>query len=74
MAWQAKLGTQVRIARFLLALEQRKSVEEAGAVFGSQGVTPAQVEKLRKIAEASEFGIRMRIYYYLSRLTRGQIS
>lgn len=74
VAWQAKLGTQVRIARFLLALEQRKSVEEAGAVFGSQGVTPAQVEKLRKIAEASEFGIRMRIYYYLSRLTRGQIS
>ena len=49
-------------------------MEEAGAVFGSQGVTPAQVEKLRKIAETSEFGIRMRIYYYLSRLTRGQIS
>ena len=74
VAWQAKLGTQVRIARFLLALEERKSVEEAGAVFGSQGVTASQVEKLRKIAEGSEFGIRMRIYYYLSRLTKGQVS
>ena len=74
VAWQAKLGTQVRIARFLLALEERKSVEEAGAVFGSQDVTASQVEKLRKIAEGSEFGIRMRIYYYLSRLTKGQVS
>ena len=74
VAWQAKLGTQVRIARFLLALEQRKSVEEAGAVFGSQGITPSQVEKLRKIAETSEFGIRMRIYYYLSKITKGQVS
>lgn len=74
VAWQAKLGTQVRIARFLLALEQRKSVKEAGAVFGSQGITPSQVEKLRKIAETSEFGIRMRIYYYLSKITKGQVS
>ncbi len=73
-AWQEKLGTQVRIARFLLALERRESVEEAGAVFGNRGVTPDQVEKLRIIAEKSEFGIRMRIYYYLSRLTKGQVS
>lgn len=27
-AWQAKLGTRVRIARFLLMLEERKSIEE----------------------------------------------
>lgn len=73
-AWQAKLGTQVRITRFLLALEERKSIEETRAVFGKQGVTASQVEKLRKIAEESPFGIRMRIYYYLSKMTAGQIS
>ena len=72
-AWQAKLGTQVRITRFLLALEERKSIEEARTVFGKQGVTVFQVEKLRKIAEESPFGIRMRIYYYLSKMTTGQI-
>ena len=74
VAWQAKLGTRVRIARFLLALEQRKSIGEAAAVFGSQGVTPSQVEKLRAIAEQSDFSIRMRIYYYLSKMTKGQVS
>ena len=73
-AWQAKLGTRVRIARFLRMLEERKSIEETRAVFGEQGVTPSQVEKLCKIAEQSDFGIRMRIYYYLSKMTVGQIS
>ena len=68
-AWQAKLGTRVRIARFLLMLEERKSIEETRAVFGEQGVTASQVEKLRAIAEKSDFSIRMRIYYYLSKMT-----
>ena len=73
-AWQAKLGTRVRIARFLLMLEERKSIEETRAVFGEQGVTASQVEKLRAIAEKSDFSIRMRIYYYLSKMTVGQVS
>lgn len=74
VAWQQKLGTRVRIARFLLALEQRESVEKAAAAFGHQGITPDQVEKLRAVAEKSEFGIRMRIYYYLSKMTAGAVS
>ena len=73
-AWQAKLGTRVRIARFLLMLEERKSIEETRTVFGEQGVTASQVEKLRDIAEQSDFSIRMRIYYYLSKMTTGQVS
>lgn len=74
VAWQKKLGTQVRITRFLLALQNRRSVAEAAAVFGSQGITEDQVEKLIAIAEQSEFGIRMRIYYYLSKMTKGRTS
>ncbi len=74
VAWQSKLGTRVRTERFLLALEQRKSVEEAAAVFGSQGITPEQTEILRAAAEKAEFSIRMRIYYYLSRITKGRQS
>lgn len=73
-AWQAKLGSRVRIARFLLALEQRRSVEEAAAIFGAKGVTADQAEKLCAIAETAKFSIRMRIYYYLSRMTKGQMS
>lgn len=73
-AWQEKLNTQVRITRFLLALQERRSVSEAAAVFGSKGMTEAQLEKLKDIAEKSEFGLRMRLYYYLSRMTKGHVS
>lgn len=73
-AWQSKLNTQVRITRFLLALEERKSISEAAAVFGSQGLTGVQLERLKEIAEQSEFGLRMRLYYYLSRMTKGHES
>ncbi len=73
-AWQAKLNTQVRITRFLLALKQRKSIEEAASVFGSGGITEEQVEKLTSIGDHSEFDIRMRVYYYLSRMTKGHVS
>lgn len=73
-AWQAKLNTQVRITRFLLAIEERRSIQEAAAVFGNEGMTDGQLEKLKAIAEKSEFGLRMRLYYYLSRMTKGQVS
>lgn len=73
-AWQEKLNTQVRITRFLLALKERRSVSEAASVFGSKGMTEAQLEKLKDIAEDSEFGLRMRLYYYLSRMTKGHVS
>ncbi|MCI9622267.1 MAG: bifunctional fucokinase/L-fucose-1-P-guanylyltransferase [Lachnospiraceae bacterium] len=73
-AWQEKLNTQVRITRFLLALKERRSVSEAASAFGSQGVTEAQLEKLKGIAEDAEFGLRMRLYYYLSRMTKGHVS
>ncbi len=71
LAWQHKLNSQVLIARFLRALEQRESVEQAMAVFGAEGISPEQVERLTKIAETSPFGIRMRLYYYLSKMTQG---
>jgi fucokinase len=74
VAWQDKLNSQVRIARFLLALQNRKSIGEAAAVFGSQGISEAQVEKLTAIAEQSDFSIRMRLYYYLSKMTKGRVS
>lgn len=73
-AWQAKLNTQVRITRFLLAIEERRSIREAAAVFGNQGLTKGQLEKLKAIAEKSEFGLRMRLYYYLSKMTKGHVS
>lgn len=74
VAWQNKLNTQVRIARFLLALQERKSVSQAAAVFGRRGITKEQTQKLKAIAKQEEFSIRMRIYYYLSQMTTGHES
>ncbi len=74
VAWQAKLNTQVRIARFLLALEQRRSIGEAALVFGREGIRKPELEKLLEIAEQSEFSLRMRLYYYLSKMTKGHVS
>ena len=64
-AWQAKLGTRVRIARFLLMLEERKSIEETRAVFGEQGVTASQVEKLGPLRKSliSAFACAFTIIY-----------
>ncbi len=74
LAWQHKLNSQVLIAKFLRSLERRDSVEKASAVFGAGGISPKQVEYLRKIAKDAPFGIRMRLYYYLSKMTSGLTS
>ncbi|MBQ8184805.1 MAG: bifunctional fucokinase/L-fucose-1-P-guanylyltransferase [Lachnospiraceae bacterium] len=74
LAWQQKLTSQVCVTRFLRALERRDSVDEAKSVFGVQGISPAQVERLISMAESLPFGLRMRIYYYLSKMTEGSVS
>ena len=74
IAWQENLEKKIRISRFLKAIDERKEVAEAATVFGSKGVTEKQLKELMKIAEDADFGTKMRIYYYLSRLTQGHVS
>ena len=74
IAWQENLEKKIRISRFLKAIDERKEVAEAAAAFGSKGVTEKQLTELMKIAEDADFGTKMRIYYYLSRLTQGHVS
>ena len=74
VAWQENLEKKIRISRFLKAIDERKEVAEAATAFGSKGVTEKQLKELMKIAEDADFGTKMRIYYYLSRLTQGHVS
>ena len=74
IAWQENLEKKIRISRFLKAIDERKEVAEAATAFGSKGVTEKQLKELMKIAEDADFGTKMRIYYYLSRLTQGHVS
>lgn len=74
LAWQENLEKKIRVSRFLKAIEERKEVEEAAKAFGGKGVTKKHLETLLEIAKDAPFGTKMRIYYYLSKMTEGHIS
>ena len=74
LAWQENLEKKIRVSRFFKAIEERKEVEEAARAFGSKGVGKEYLETLLEIALDAEFSTKMRIYYYLSRMTEGAVS
>lgn len=74
LAWQNNLEKKIRVSRFLKAIDERKEIEEAAKAFGGKGVGEKHLEELLEIAKEADFGRKMRIYYYLSRLTEGHLS
>lgn len=74
LAWQENLEKKIRISRFLKAIDERKEVSEAALSFGSKGVNEKHLKELGEIAKTADFGRKMRIYYYLSKLTDGHTS
>lgn len=74
LAWQENLEKKIRISRFLKAIDERKEVAEAALAFGSKGVTEKHLNELLEISKTADFSRKMRIYYYLSRMTEGHIS
>ena len=74
LAWQENLEKKIRISRFLKAIDERKEVSEAALSFGSKGVNEKHLKELDEIAKTADFGRKMRIYYYLSKLTEGHTS
>ncbi len=74
LAWQENLEKKIRISRFLKAIEERKEVEEAARAFGGKEISEKYVQTLLDLAKDAEFGMRMRIYYYLSKMTEGNVS
>lgn len=74
LAWQENLEKKIRVSRFLKAIDERKEIAEAARAFGGKGVGEKHLKELGEIARDAEFGRKMRIYYYLSRMTDGHIS
>ena len=74
LAWQENLEKKIRVSRFLKAIDERKEISEAAKAFGNKGVSEKHLTELLEIAKDADFGRRMRIYYYLSRMTTGHIS
>lgn len=74
LAWQENLEKKIRVSRFLKAIEERKEVSEAAKAFGGKPVSGKYLETLLETAKDAEFGTKMRIYYYLSKMTEGHVS
>ena len=74
LAWQENLEKKIRISRFLKAIDERKEVEEAVLAFGSKGVDEKYLGILLEVAKKADFSTKMRIYYYLSKMTEGHVS
>ena len=74
LAWQENLEKKIRVSRFLKAIDERKEIEEAAKAFGSKGVGEKHLQELLEIAKDADFSRKMRIYYYLSRMTNGHVS
>ncbi len=74
IAWQDNLEKKIRVSRFLKAIDERKEIEEAALAFGTKGVEEKHLENLLEIAKNADFGRKMRIYYYLSKMTEGHVS
>lgn len=74
LAWQENLEKKIRVSRFLKAIDERKEISEAAKAFGNKGVSEKHLKELLEIAKDADFGRRMRIYYYLSRMTTGHVS
>ena len=71
LTWQKKLDIQIRRTQFMNAIRERKTVEDAAKVFGYLGIDQSTRDYLYNLAEESDFSTRIRIYYYLSKLTSG---
>lgn len=68
LPWLDKLNDKVRVDRFLEAIDNKVPVE----TLSGRDITPRILRYLRRIAEGSEFSLKIRIYYYLAKLLQDE--
>lgn len=71
ITWQNELDQKIRMHQFINAIKDRENIEKAISVFGQAGLFEQTKKELLKVAEQSELSIKMRIYYYLSKMVQG---
>jgi fucokinase len=72
--WQEGLDLTIRKAQFVHAIQKRKTAEEATKVFGYKGIDQTTIEDFKEFAKHCDFSTKLRIYYYLSKVTKGKTS
>ena len=68
--WQRELEQRVLSKRFIDILETDAYYEDALQVFGQRGITESIYDTLLREASTAPFGLKMRIYYAVSRFMR----
>lgn len=65
--WKTRVQDQVLAARFMDSIRQGMYYVDTWQLFGTAKMTKTQYDLLMKAAGQEEFGMKIRIYYYLSR-------
>ncbi len=68
--WRKELEDRILARRFIWQLEANAYFEDALNVFGKKGITKNIFEMLIKDAEESDFSLKIRIYYAISRFMK----
>jgi len=68
--WQRDLEQRILCKRFIDVLETNVFYEDALQVFGHRGITESMYDTLLKDANELPMGLKMRVYYALSRFMR----
>ena len=68
--WQRELEQRILSRRFINMLDTDAYYEEALQIFGQRGITENVYDTLLKDAEMVDFGLKMRIYYAVSRFMK----
>jgi len=74
LPWQEELDRRIRRAQFINEIQERKTVDEAVKAFGFKGMEEETRNYLSEFTSQCDFSTRIRIYYYLSKLTKGVAS
>lgn len=74
ISWQTSLDDQIKISFFINALNGKADVETAKNIFGKNGINDIQKKLLLKKSTELEFKTKIRILYYLSKMTNGEES
>ena len=68
--WEKELENRILARKFVNLLEQNTYYRDALAVFGVRGITEEIYRTLLEDAQESPFGLKIRIYYALSRFMK----
>ena len=70
--WQNNLADNILVSKFILDIENNVDINKAQEIFGDNGITQKQISMLLEISEKADFSKKIRIQYYLGKITKDE--